>query len=132
MRSTTRSGAVDLRSLVTVSAMPDESHASSLSPLTLAKSRTAIAGCWATAARRSCRRLGGRARRRRRRHRRDEPVASPRDSLDVHRLGRVVSEGLTQFRDGLREGVVCHRDVRPERLEEVFLRDERGLTGDEI
>ncbi len=48
MRSTTRRGAVARRSLVTVSAMPDESHASSRSPLTLAKSSTAIDGSCVT------------------------------------------------------------------------------------
>jgi hypothetical protein len=41
----TRSGDVARRSFVTVSAMPEESHASSRSPLTFEKSRTAITGC---------------------------------------------------------------------------------------
>jgi hypothetical protein len=44
-RSITRGDEAARRSFVTVSAMPDASHASSRSPLTFVKSITAIAGC---------------------------------------------------------------------------------------
>ena len=78
------------------------------------------------------RRLSGLRSRRRGGHRGNEAVASARDRLDVDGLGRIVAERLTQFRDGLRERVVGDGDVRPERLEEIFFGDERGLASDEI
>ncbi len=87
-------------------------------------------GC--RAIRRRPRRLGGLGSRRRGGHRRNEAVATARDGLDVDGLGRIVPERLTQFRDGLRERVVGDGDVRPERLEEIFFGDERGLASDEI
>ena len=48
------------RSLVTVSAMPDDSQASSASLLTFVKSSTAIAGSWPAARTGSTARGGGR------------------------------------------------------------------------
>ena len=69
---------------------------------------------------------------RRRCHRRDEPVPAPRDRLDIGRLRRVVAERLPQLRDRLRERVVGHGHVGPERLEEILLRDERRLARDEV
>ena len=73
------------RSLVTVSAMPDDSHANSRSVLTLVKSSTAMAGG-------AARRPAGRRLRRRSAggivlDRCDESIAAARNGLNVGRLG---------------------------------------------
>jgi hypothetical protein len=64
--------------------------------------------------------------------RRDETIAAPSDGLDIRRLCGIVAERLAQLRDRLRQRVVGDGDVRPERAEELVLRDERRLPGDEV
>ena len=64
-------------------------------------------------------------------HSRDEPVASPRDGLDVLRRRRVVAERLSQFGNNFCDRVVSHGDVGPQRREDVVLRQEhRGPIGE--
>ena len=62
----------------------------------------------------------------------DEPVTSPRDGLNIRGLGRIVAERLAEFRDGLRQCIVGHRHIGPQRGEQFVLANERRLPGDEI
>ena len=111
--------------------MPDDSQASEASPLTFSKSSTATVGGGGT------RRIpdgrggsggGGDDRL----DRRDEPVAAPRDGLDVLRAGGIVAERLAQLGNRLRQRVVGHRDVRPQRPEQLVFRDQhRRPRGEE-
>lgn len=54
-------------------------------------------------------------------HGRDETVAAPCHRLDVGRLRRIVAKRLTQLGHGLRERIVGHGNVGPERLEQLVL-----------
>jgi hypothetical protein len=65
-------------------------------------------------------------------HRRDEPVAAPRDRLDVFRRPGVVPQRLPQLGDGLRQRVVGDVGVRPEGVEQVFLGDQLAGVIDEV
>ena len=134
MRSITRCDDIVRRSLVTVSAMPDDSQASSRSALTLVKSSTAIdgsaagAGCGAHLVTGG----GGAGDGVAVVHGGDEPVAAPGHGLHERRARGVVSKRLTKLGDRLRERVVGHGDVGPERVEELVLRDEHRGACDEI
>ncbi len=135
-RSTTRNGRAPRRSALTVSAMPADSHAAFGSPVTLVKSRTAIARAVVSAPSRSSGRRtpaafasgGGAgcgaeaialddA---------DEPIAAARDGLDVLRIAGVVAERLPQLGHRLRQRVVGDVGAGPERVEQLLLRDQRA------
>ena len=64
--------------------------------------------------------------------RRDEAVAAAGDGLDVGGRGGIVAERLAQFRHGLRERVVGHGHVGPERREQLLLGGQRGRARDEV
>jgi len=64
--------------------------------------------------------------------RRDEPIAPARDGLDVGRLGGIVAKRLPELGDRLCERVVGDGNVRPERREELVLRNQRRLPRHEI
>ncbi len=57
--------------------------------------------------------------------RRDEAITASRNRLDVGRLRRIVAERLPQLRHRLRQRVVGDRHVRPERGEQLLLRNQR-------
>ena len=58
--------------------------------------------------------------------RRDKSVAAARDSLDELWRSGIVSQGITQFGDGLRQRVVSHVRVGPERVEQLFFCRQRA------
>jgi len=64
--------------------------------------------------------------------RRDEPIAAPGDGLDVGRLRRIIAERLAQLGDGLGQRIVGHRNVGPQRREQLVLTNERRLPGHEV
>ncbi len=57
-------------------------------------------------------------------NRSQEAIAAPRDGLDVRRLSRVVTEHLADVGNRPGEGVVGHRQARPEPLEEQVAGDQ--------
>ena len=65
-------------------------------------------------------------------HRRDETVAAARDRLDVGRLRGIVAERLAQLGHRLRQRVVGHGHVGPQRREQLVLGHERGLPRGEV
>ena len=116
------------RSLVTVSAMPDDSQASDASPLTFSKSSTATVGAGGAAGSRTGGGGGGGGRDDRF-DGRDEAVAAARDRLDVLRVGGIVAERLTQLGHRLRQRVVGDRHVGPQGPEQIVLRDQHRRPG---
>ena len=106
--------------------MPADSHAESGSPVTFAKSMTAIAWLIGGSGRRPA--ASAEAVRWRRLdpgHRRDEAVPATRDRLDELRRPGIVAQRLAQLGDGLGQRVVGDVGAGPQRVEQLLFRDQR-------
>jgi hypothetical protein len=72
------------------------------------------------------------ARRRGAGHRRDEAIAAPVRRLDEPRRVRVIVQRLANLADRHLEHRVAHEDARPERAEDLGLRDQRARPRREV
>ena len=140
-RSTTRKRSSAARSLVTVSAMPAPSQATSGSPVTFAKSRTASVRTvrqvrrGQVRVRRSSVRSAGRAAARARRPASTGAMnrsrAAQRSGCSVGAAG-IVAERFAEVRDRLRQRVVGDVGAGPDAVEQRFLGHQRGRVLEQV